>query len=413
MIPNRTRKLSQHCYRLLSTRNKCASLISIPSHQQSQTWPISKTNNFLSESIYRSYVNIKGMDFYSLAKEQFRQAMYEIASVTGPVVDPLSLVEDSESLRRAVILFKSLEPNLDEIDDAESLWMLAELYSHGLGGLEKDGKKAIQYFEMGICLGSTKAALLYGIRLLYGVRGSIEVDEAEAFKYLKMAADEGDDAAQNIVGSMMCFGRSFKNPTTGVEYLKKSEGQHNLLAADNLGKAYEKGIGVTQSTQISFQYYMKAAVRGHPNSQFKVGEMYVHGRISTHLKDPKQEAVRWLLASSQGNCPQAQRLLGVMFRDGTGVQRDIDTAKRFLLMALDSGLMEAATDLIQLEQQQKRPSRRMKEYHARDVTSTEISPERELPRRAATNQEEINSSVPDQEVINFEDYIHHTKPNNK
>lgn len=73
----------------------------------------------------------------------------------------------------------------------------------------------------------------------------------------------------------------------------------DVVAMNNLGYAYEKGIVVPQSDQDALGWYVEAANKGFPTAMFNVGEAIYEGRGTN--SDVK-EALKWLiLAGSKGD----------------------------------------------------------------------------------------------------------------
>ena len=73
----------------------------------------------------------------------------------------------------------------------------------------------------------------------------------------------------------------------------------DVVAMNNLGYAYEKGIVVPQSDQDALGWYVEAANKGFPTAMFNVGEAIYEGRGT---KSDAKEALKWLiLAGSKGD----------------------------------------------------------------------------------------------------------------
>jgi len=81
--------------------------------------------------------------------------------------------------------------------DPVGMWNLAFMYIKGEGGLEKDYAKARNLFRSSAELGYANAQYDLGIVLLDGVGG--EPDKADAVKWFKKAADQGNRDAKKIL----------------------------------------------------------------------------------------------------------------------------------------------------------------------------------------------------------------------
>ena len=66
----------------------------------------------------------------------------------------------------------------------------------------------------------------------------------------------------------------------------------DVIALNNLGYLYEKGIGVKKDLLKSLELYLKSANAGAPIAQYNVGEIYAEGRgVSINNK----EALKWFI----------------------------------------------------------------------------------------------------------------------
>jgi hypothetical protein len=73
----------------------------------------------------------------------------------------------------------------------------------------------------------------------------------------------------------------------------------DIVAMNNLGYLYEKGIVVEKNLNKSLNLYEKAAERGFPTAQYNVGEIYAEGR---GVKKNKIFALKWfILAGTRGD----------------------------------------------------------------------------------------------------------------
>ncbi|MDD9989052.1 MAG: tetratricopeptide repeat protein [Spirochaetaceae bacterium] len=121
---------------------------------------------------------------------------------------------------------------------------------------------------------------------------------AEAAKWYRLAAEQGEPGAQRA-----------------------------------LGRLYLRGNGVEQNVCESARWYHRAAVQGDSHAQHRLGELYATGGA---LQDYTAAAWWYRRAAEQGHTG-AQLRLGQLYRDGKGVPQDYVAAYRWIhLAALDS-----------------------------------------------------------------------------
>lgn len=137
----------------------------------------------------------------------------------------------------------------------------------------------------------------------------------EAFRWYRLAADQGHVQAQHFVG-----------------------------------QAYQHGFGVPYDPARAIEEYRISAEQGYEPSQFELGWIYSHSEF--FLKEDYSgvpldyaEAAKWYrLAMEQGNLAAQCNLAG-MYRDGEGVPQDRAEAIRLFRLAAEQGYAGARGDL--------------------------------------------------------------------
>ncbi len=159
-------------------------------------------------------------------------------------------------------------------------------------------------------------------------------DYPAAARLYKLAADQGDAAAQTNLGLMYDHGQGVtQNYQEAVRLYKLAVDQGYALAQSNLGGMYYKGTGVTQNKQEAARLLKLAADQGVAAAQNNLGAMYGKGEGVTQNY---QEAVRlFKLAADQGYA-FAQGNLGRMYYNGQGVTQDYILAHMWFNLAVSS-----------------------------------------------------------------------------
>ena len=63
-----------------------------------------------------------------------------------------------------------------------------------------------------------------------------------------------------------------------ARWFRKAAEQGDASAQFNIGVAYDLGKGVPQNYADALRWYLKAAGQGHARAQFNVGVMYENGK---------------------------------------------------------------------------------------------------------------------------------------
>jgi TPR repeat protein len=89
--------------------------------------------------------------------------------------------------------------------------------------------------------------LRYGRLLHQGPSLCVPQDYAEAAKWYRKAADQGDALAQSNLGTMLHNGQSMpQDYGEAVKWFREAADQEEPVAQDKLGGVYEYGEGVAQ-----------------------------------------------------------------------------------------------------------------------------------------------------------------------
>jgi hypothetical protein len=119
-------------------------------------------------------------------------------------------------------------------------------------------KKAMQIMRRRAAAGEVAAMYHLGVSYLHGAHG-LPRDAAQAFSWLKQAADLGHVMATVAVGTMYCYGQGTKSSVSrGVARLGRAVELGSDLACYRLGFLYQKGIhGCEKVAKEASFYYAK------------------------------------------------------------------------------------------------------------------------------------------------------------
>jgi tetratricopeptide (TPR) repeat protein len=169
-----------------------------------------------------------------------------------------------------------------------------------------------------------------------GRKAYVDKNYSEAMRWYRMAAEQGDAAAQISVGSLYADGRGVpQNYPEAMQWFRKGADQGNPAAQDDVGSLYAKGWGAPQNYSEAMQWFRKGAEEGYPAAQNNIGSLYVNGR---GVPRDYSEAMRWFqMAAAQGNA-MAQSNVGWMMARGEGASKDCTAARQWFEKASAAGL---------------------------------------------------------------------------
>jgi len=170
-------------------------------------------------------------------------------------------------------------------------------------------------------------------------------DEANATKWMLVAAQQGDLESQRYVGNRIRLGTGTKKDVkTGLMWLTKAANGGLLDAQTNLAVLYRNGEGtdIPKNPSLGFYWYMEAAKQGDKNSQLNVGFMYEKGEGVTRNDF---EAVNWYRKAAEQGDNAAQYNLANMYRKGLGVAQNYTEAMKWYQKSADQGDADAMVSL--------------------------------------------------------------------
>ena len=110
------------------------------------------------------------------------------------------------------------------------------------------------------------------------------------------------------------------------------EAQYRLAVLNDEGEAIAEAL----------RWYRRAAERGHPRTQWRLGYAYREG---DGVEQNDREAVRWHCLAAQAGDPAAQYDLARMCEEGWGTPRDIPEGLRLFRAAAEQGDAEAQCNI--------------------------------------------------------------------
>lgn len=110
----------------------------------------------------------------------------------------------------------------------------------------------------------------------------------------------------------------------------------------NLGQAYKLGRGVPADLAQAEEWYRKAALQGHPQAEENYG-------LALFENNKRMQAAEWLQKAAARGEPRSQYVLGTMFFNGDGVEKDWVRAYALTVRAAAQGLPQASSAQAQMD----------------------------------------------------------------
>ena len=190
-------------------------------------------------------------------------------------------------------------------------------------------------------LGNRKAQFRLASSYYFGK--GVPQDYAEALRWYKMAADQGEPDAEDGLGYMYFAGRGSKQDyAEALRWYKRAAEHGNAKGQFDLGTVYNEGIGLPPDYIEASRWFLKAADQNYANGEDALGYMYYAGR---GLPQDYVQAFSWYRKAAEQGYPKAEFDLACMYYKGVGTAQDYAEAQRWYIKAAKQGDRDAQQDL--------------------------------------------------------------------
>lgn len=270
-----------------------------------------------------------------------------------------------------------VELSIDEVkgladrNDPDGLYALAMAYLFGWD-VEQNEDVGYDLLEKAVAAGQTEAMALM-VRLF--MQGDYcGIDSEKAAGYAIEAARGGIPDAQLYAGLAYMDGVSVSQDyAKAARLFRLAANQGNQEARTSLAYLFQEGLGVAKDERKAYRMYCTAAKAGNVNAMFQAGiccefgngtpvdpheaerwyrmgaeqgDAFAMERLGYLLSesDPPraEESFEWFLKAAMEGVPTAMQMVGYCYMKGIGTPRDDEEARKWLRMAGDNGIEEAA-----------------------------------------------------------------------
>jgi TPR repeat protein len=179
---------------------------------------------------------------------------------------------------------------------------------------------------------------------LHGGMEGVKQDYKEAYKWCRMAAEQGSSFGEYSLGTMYAQGQGVqKDEEEAFKWFKKAGVHGSINAQINLAYMYDMGKGTEKDYKEAIKLYQKVAenkddVPLAAKAQRSLGRMYLFGQ---GVDENVSKAIEWYEKASKNGDADAPCDLGVIYSEGRGVDKDRTKAMKWFRLAAERGNVEA------------------------------------------------------------------------
>ncbi|MBY0249094.1 MAG: sel1 repeat family protein [Nitrospiraceae bacterium] len=249
-------------------------------------------------------------------------------------LDPTMRAEDG---KRAFEAWKVWAPDIASILAPKTTDLEEGLFAFEKGEYDVAFGKLNPLAEAGVAMAQNIVGRMY-------LRGQgVPLDYNQALLLFRKAASLGLPNAQNNLGVMYAAGQGVQQDyKQAIFWFREAANQGYALAMNGLADMYMKGLGVDPDKAEAYRWRAKARSAGFSGKKDIVviktvgNDEYRKGLESYYRWEFTEAATLFVAAAKKGH-PEAQLILGIMYKHGQGVLKDETQARYWIQRAKDQG----------------------------------------------------------------------------
>ena len=272
-----------------------------------------------------NYIVNKYRGLFLRAKELYADKNYKEAKELLLIVVEKDVANFEASYLLAEICFNGLDGEYDYYlafknylytasnDYKSSFFNVGLCYFEEKGTL-KDYSQALVWFERAAKSGESKAYYFLGYIYLNGL--SVSKDDSKALMWFIKAAKNNDTNAQ--LEAAKIYEEKKEYYAAATLYLAASK-NGNALAIEKMGDYYAKGNGIDQSKDLAIDFYERAKKLGSKSAELKIIEL--QNNEETEEEILKKNVEIYIKNAKEGSA-KAAKMLGDSYYYGKGINQD-------------------------------------------------------------------------------------------
>ncbi len=217
---------------------------------------------------------------------------------------------------------------------------LAERYENG-DGVELNNDVARSLYESAANAGFGSASYRLGYLYVSGI--GVDYDNERAMTFYQQAIEQGEPRGYYGVGQLYELGYGVEQDyARASEYYQLGADRREPMSQTALAYLYEQGLGVAQDYDRSFALLVDAAGQGWRFAQAALSIHYLFGQGTAVDAEKGYDLA---LTAQQNGIVYASGIVGYVFQNGLGTNRNLTTAKFYYETGANAGDQYSAGQL--------------------------------------------------------------------
>jgi len=200
-------------------------------------------------------------------------------------------------------------------------------------GVKADAEQAVRWFQRASASGSRAGKLNLAVLYLNGE--GVPEDTRLGLDLLNDLAKRDDPRGEAYLGLVYILGVGVeRNPVIAEHWFDRAAKHHNPEAEYAMGTLYSVTDGHKRDLDRAIIYLRQSADAGYIPAKHSLGLLVVN---HPELPQGSGEATALLEAAAIGGSWRSSAVLGILYRDGKGVPKDLSVAYRWFTIAEKQG----------------------------------------------------------------------------
>ncbi len=213
--------------------------------------------------------------------------------------------------------------------------LIARIYTEGLG-VQKDDKKAFEYYKRAADLGDVQGT--FALAISYAEGRGVKKDRVKAGELFEKAALTGNAEANYNLGMLFLKGDGKPlSPIRAYQHIRYAAEKGISQAQYDLADLYQTGTGVEANALEAARWLSRAADQGLAVAQYDYAVRLLQGY---GLTNDEAKIPALLKAAAEKGIAGAQNRLGYVYLDGIKVKKDPIEAAKWRLIAKKNGFAD-------------------------------------------------------------------------
>ena len=164
-------------------------------------------------------------------------------------------------------------------------------------------------------------------------------DQAEAARWVQLAATHGLAAAQVRLGRMLLNGTGMaQDQSAALGWFKTAARSGDAEAMNMAGRCHENGWGAPKDNAVAADWYRRSAERGHDWGEYNYANMLFDG---LGIQADLPQALAWYLKAAAQGHGRAMNQAARCYEEGWGTAKDHDLAADWYRKSAEAGYFRA------------------------------------------------------------------------